>query len=148
MGLWQTGWGRCLGGILGILTACPRWLSHINAREMVIWGFSLLQLPAAMGNTPGVPEGAEDDNTCTVKSYQVSSPTPLAAASAIPTLPMSQKLRSLLFQPLSEPPEGIKNGSVMFAQNPPPAVNGEGTDWEGEEVGRIYCSESIVHNKY
>ncbi|NXR71632.1 BCAS1 protein, partial [Pycnonotus jocosus] len=51
-----------------------------------------------MGNTPGVPEGAEDDNTCTVKS----------------------------FQPLSESPEGIKNGSVVFVQNPPPAVNGEG----------------------
>ncbi|XP_066054686.1 breast carcinoma-amplified sequence 1 isoform X4 [Chamaea fasciata] len=51
-----------------------------------------------MGNTPGVPEEAEDDNTCTVKSYQ----------------------------PLSESPDGIKNGSVVFVQSPPPAVNGEG----------------------
>lgn len=43
--------------------------------------------PRAMGNTPSVPEEAEDDNTCTVKSYQVSNPLPppLAAASAICT---------------------------------------------------------------
>ncbi|KAM4891538.1 breast carcinoma-amplified sequence 1 [Sylvia borin] len=52
-----------------------------------------------MGNTPGVPEEAEDHNTCTVKSYQ----------------------------PLPESPDGIKNGSVVFVQNPPPpAGNGEG----------------------
>ncbi|NWV75409.1 BCAS1 protein, partial [Dasyornis broadbenti] len=50
-----------------------------------------------MGNTLSVPEEAEDDNTCTVKSYQ----------------------------PLSEPPDSIKNGSAVFAQNPPLAVNGE-----------------------
>ncbi|NXH27452.1 BCAS1 protein, partial [Myiagra hebetior] len=50
-----------------------------------------------MGNTLSVPEEAEDDNTCTVKSYQ----------------------------PLSEPPDSVKNGSVVFAQNPPLAVNGE-----------------------
>ncbi|XP_068890159.1 breast carcinoma-amplified sequence 1 isoform X3 [Aphelocoma coerulescens] len=50
-----------------------------------------------MGNTLSVPEEAEDDNTCTVKSYQ----------------------------PLSESPDSTKNGSVVFAQSPPPAVNGE-----------------------
>ncbi|NXB36576.1 BCAS1 protein, partial [Eulacestoma nigropectus] len=50
-----------------------------------------------MGNTLSVPEEAEDDSTCTVKSYQ----------------------------PLSESPDSIKNGSVVFAQNPPLAVNGE-----------------------
>ncbi|NXM97931.1 BCAS1 protein, partial [Sylvia borin] len=55
-----------------------------------------------MGNTPGVPEEAEDHNTCTVKSYQ----------------------------PLPESPDGIKNGSVVFVQNPPPpAGNGEGCSW-------------------
>ncbi|RMB95896.1 hypothetical protein DUI87_28010 [Hirundo rustica rustica] len=51
-----------------------------------------------MGNSPSVPEEAEDDNTCRVKSYQ----------------------------PLSESPDGIQNGSVVFAQNPPLAVSGEG----------------------
>ncbi|XP_063260270.1 breast carcinoma-amplified sequence 1 isoform X4 [Prinia subflava] len=51
-----------------------------------------------MGNTPGVPEEAEDGGTCTVKSYQ----------------------------PLSDSPDGVQNGSVVFAQNPPPAGNGEG----------------------
>ncbi|NWI46129.1 BCAS1 protein, partial [Picathartes gymnocephalus] len=51
-----------------------------------------------MGNTLSVPEEAEDDNTCTVKSYQS----------------------------LAESPDSIKNGSVVFVQNPPPAVNGEG----------------------
>ncbi|NWX26790.1 BCAS1 protein, partial [Notiomystis cincta] len=50
-----------------------------------------------MGNTQNVPEEAEDDNTCTVKSYQ----------------------------PLSESPDGVRNGSVVFAQEPPLAVNGE-----------------------
>ncbi|NXO16173.1 BCAS1 protein, partial [Oriolus oriolus] len=50
-----------------------------------------------MGNTQSVPEEAEDDNTCTVKSYQ----------------------------PLSESPGSIENGSAVFAQNPAPAVNGE-----------------------
>ncbi|XP_017590470.1 PREDICTED: breast carcinoma-amplified sequence 1 isoform X6 [Corvus brachyrhynchos] len=50
-----------------------------------------------MGNTLSVPEEAEDDNTCTVKSYQ----------------------------PLSESPDSTKNGSVVFAPSPPPAVNGE-----------------------
>ncbi|XP_066187083.1 breast carcinoma-amplified sequence 1 [Sylvia atricapilla] len=55
-----------------------------------------------MGNTPGVPEEAEDHNTCTVKSYQ----------------------------PLPESPDGIKNGSVVFVQNPPPpAGNGEAAAW-------------------
>uniref|UniRef100_A0A8C3QSE1 Breast carcinoma amplified sequence 1 n=1 Tax=Cyanoderma ruficeps TaxID=181631 RepID=A0A8C3QSE1_9PASS len=56
-----------------------------------------------MGNTPGVPEEAEDDNTCTVKSYQ----------------------------PLPESPDGIKNGSVVFVQNPPLAVDGEGVAQAG-----------------
>ncbi|XP_032561187.1 breast carcinoma-amplified sequence 1 [Chiroxiphia lanceolata] len=42
-----------------------------------------------MGNTLSVPEEAEEDNTCTVKSYQA----------------------------LSESPDTIKNGSVVFAQN-------------------------------
>ncbi|XP_071302803.1 breast carcinoma-amplified sequence 1 isoform X2 [Agelaius tricolor] len=50
-----------------------------------------------MGNNLSVPEEAEDGNTCTVKSYQ----------------------------PLSESPEGTANGSVVFVQSPPPAVNGE-----------------------
>ncbi|XP_074409537.1 breast carcinoma-amplified sequence 1 isoform X3 [Zonotrichia albicollis] len=50
-----------------------------------------------MGNNLSVPEEAEDDNTCTVKSYQ----------------------------PLPESPEGITNGSAVFAQSPPPAGNGE-----------------------
>ncbi|NXA96973.1 BCAS1 protein, partial [Melanocharis versteri] len=50
-----------------------------------------------MGNTLSVPEEAEDDNTCTVKS----------------------------FQPLSDSPDSVKNGSVVFVQKPPPAVNGE-----------------------
>ncbi|XP_077643194.1 breast carcinoma-amplified sequence 1 [Lonchura striata] len=51
-----------------------------------------------MGNNLSVPEEAEDDNTCTVKSYQ----------------------------PLPESPESITNGSVVFVQTPPLAVNGEG----------------------
>ncbi|XP_059718860.1 breast carcinoma-amplified sequence 1 isoform X2 [Haemorhous mexicanus] len=51
-----------------------------------------------MGNNLSVPEEAEDDNTCTVKSYQ----------------------------PLPESPDGITNGSVVFVQSPPLAVNGEG----------------------
>ncbi|XP_027501859.1 breast carcinoma-amplified sequence 1 [Corapipo altera] len=42
-----------------------------------------------MGNTVSVPEEAEEDNTCTVKSYQA----------------------------LSESPDTVKNGSVVFAQN-------------------------------
>ncbi|XP_062361065.1 breast carcinoma-amplified sequence 1 [Cinclus cinclus] len=50
-----------------------------------------------MGNTPSVPEEAEDDNTCTVKSYQ----------------------------PLPGSPDSVQNGSVVFAQSPPLAVNGE-----------------------
>ncbi|XP_058706797.1 breast carcinoma-amplified sequence 1 isoform X4 [Poecile atricapillus] len=50
-----------------------------------------------MGNTLSVPEEAEDDNTCTVKSYQA----------------------------LSESPGSIKNGSVVFVQSPALAVNGE-----------------------
>ncbi|KAM7004945.1 breast carcinoma-amplified sequence 1 [Passerculus sandwichensis] len=49
-----------------------------------------------MGNNLSVPEEAEDDNTCTVKSYQ----------------------------PLPESPDGVTNGSAVFAQSPPPAVNG------------------------
>ncbi|NWV49889.1 BCAS1 protein, partial [Daphoenositta chrysoptera] len=44
-----------------------------------------------MGNTLSVPEEAEDDHTCTGKSYQ----------------------------PLSEPPDSVKNGSAVFAQSPP-----------------------------
>ncbi|KAM6053306.1 breast carcinoma-amplified sequence 1 isoform 3-T5 [Theristicus caerulescens] len=50
-----------------------------------------------MGNTMSVPEGAEEDNTCTVKSYQA----------------------------LSESPDNIKNGSVAFVQAPSTAMNGE-----------------------
>ncbi|NXT79315.1 BCAS1 protein, partial [Zapornia atra] len=50
-----------------------------------------------MGNTMSVPEAAEEDNTCTVKSYQA----------------------------LSESPDNIKNGSVTFVQAHPPAMNGE-----------------------
>ncbi|XP_023795566.1 breast carcinoma-amplified sequence 1 [Cyanistes caeruleus] len=50
-----------------------------------------------MGNTLSVPEEAEDDKTCTVKSYQA----------------------------LSESPDSIKNGSVVFVQSPPLAGNGE-----------------------
>ncbi|XP_014731550.1 PREDICTED: breast carcinoma-amplified sequence 1 [Sturnus vulgaris] len=48
-----------------------------------------------MGNTPSVPEDAEDDNTCTVKSYQ----------------------------PLPESPDSVQNGSVVFAGSL--ALNGE-----------------------
>ncbi|XP_009979782.1 PREDICTED: breast carcinoma-amplified sequence 1 [Tauraco erythrolophus] len=51
-----------------------------------------------MGNTMSVPEEAEEDNTCTVKSYQA----------------------------LSESPDNIKNGSVAFVQTHSPAMNGEG----------------------
>ncbi|NXM26425.1 BCAS1 protein, partial [Oxyruncus cristatus] len=50
-----------------------------------------------MGNTLSVPEEAEEDNTCTVKSYQA----------------------------LSESPDTVKNGSAVFAQNHSPARNGE-----------------------
>ncbi|XP_075624622.1 breast carcinoma-amplified sequence 1 isoform X1 [Balearica regulorum gibbericeps] len=50
-----------------------------------------------MGNTVSVPEEAEDDNTCTVKSYQA----------------------------LSESPDSIKNGSVAFVQTHSAAMNGE-----------------------
>ncbi|NXV82479.1 BCAS1 protein, partial [Atlantisia rogersi] len=50
-----------------------------------------------MGNTVSVPETAEEDNTCTVKSYQA----------------------------LSESPDSIENGSVAFVQAHPPAMNGE-----------------------
>ncbi|XP_058706795.1 breast carcinoma-amplified sequence 1 isoform X2 [Poecile atricapillus] len=53
-----------------------------------------------MGNTLSVPEEAEDDNTCTVKSYQA----------------------------LSESPGSIKNGSVVFVQSPALAVNGEAAE--------------------
>nr|XP_009932136.1 PREDICTED: breast carcinoma-amplified sequence 1 [Opisthocomus hoazin] len=51
-----------------------------------------------MGNTVSVPEEAEDNNTCTVKSYQ----------------------------DLSESSENIKNGSVAFVQTHFPAMNDEG----------------------
>ncbi|NXP48367.1 BCAS1 protein, partial [Heliornis fulica] len=50
-----------------------------------------------MGNTMSVPEAAEEDNTCTVKSYQA----------------------------LSESPDTIRNGSAVFVQAHSPAVNGE-----------------------
>ncbi|NXT41337.1 BCAS1 protein, partial [Pelecanoides urinatrix] len=50
-----------------------------------------------MGNTISVPEEAEEDNTCTVKSYQA----------------------------LSESPDNVKNGSVAFVQTHSPAMNGE-----------------------
>ncbi|NXC35482.1 BCAS1 protein, partial [Campylorhamphus procurvoides] len=50
-----------------------------------------------MGDTVSVPEEAEEDNTCTVKSYQA----------------------------LSESPDTIRNGSAVFAQAPSPAMNGE-----------------------
>ncbi|KAM6120714.1 LOW QUALITY PROTEIN: breast carcinoma-amplified sequence 1 [Phoenicopterus ruber ruber] len=51
----------------------------------------------AMGNTLSVPEEGEEDNTCTVKSYQAPS----------------------------ESPDNIKNGSVAFVQTHSPAMNGE-----------------------
>ncbi|NXB68783.1 BCAS1 protein, partial [Struthidea cinerea] len=71
-----------------------------------------------MGNTLSVPEEAEDDNTCTVKSYQ----------------------------PLSESPDSVKNGSVVFAQNPPPAVNGEadakaGAGWDNAATSSAETTE-------
>ncbi|XP_064888571.1 breast carcinoma-amplified sequence 1 isoform X6 [Columba livia] len=50
-----------------------------------------------MGNTMSAPEEAEEDNTCTVKSYQA----------------------------LSESPDNIKNGSVAFVQPHSPVMNGE-----------------------
>ncbi|XP_050169882.1 breast carcinoma-amplified sequence 1 [Myiozetetes cayanensis] len=50
-----------------------------------------------MGNTVSVPEEAEEDSTCTIKSYQA----------------------------LSESPDTVKNGSAVFAQNHSPAMNGE-----------------------
>ncbi|NXW59548.1 BCAS1 protein, partial [Eurystomus gularis] len=50
-----------------------------------------------MGNTMSIPEEAEEDNACTVKSYQA----------------------------LSESPDNIKNGSVAFVQTYSPAMNGE-----------------------
>ncbi|XP_053937759.1 breast carcinoma-amplified sequence 1 isoform X2 [Cuculus canorus] len=50
-----------------------------------------------MGNAVSVPEEAEEDNTCTVKSYQA----------------------------LSESPDAIKNGSVAFVQTHSPVMNGE-----------------------
>ncbi|XP_068006061.1 breast carcinoma-amplified sequence 1 isoform X2 [Melanerpes formicivorus] len=50
-----------------------------------------------MGNTMSIPEETEDDNTCTVKSYQA----------------------------LSESPDNIKNGSVAFVQSHSPVMNGE-----------------------
>ncbi|NXY44714.1 BCAS1 protein, partial [Ceuthmochares aereus] len=51
-----------------------------------------------MGNTMSVLEEAEEDNTCTVKSYQA----------------------------LSASPDATKNGSAAYAQTHSPAVNGEG----------------------
>ncbi|NXG00074.1 BCAS1 protein, partial [Sakesphorus luctuosus] len=50
-----------------------------------------------MGNTLSVPEEAEEDNTCTGKSYQA----------------------------LSDSPDTIRNGSAVFAQAHSPAMNGE-----------------------
>ncbi|XP_052643164.1 breast carcinoma-amplified sequence 1 isoform X2 [Harpia harpyja] len=50
-----------------------------------------------MGNTMSVPEEAEEDDMCTVKSYQA----------------------------LSESPDSIKNGSAAFVQTHSPAMNGE-----------------------
>ncbi|NXU54663.1 BCAS1 protein, partial [Turnix velox] len=50
-----------------------------------------------MGNTLSVPEEAEEDTTCTVKSYQA----------------------------LSESSQNIKNGSVPFVQAHSPVINGE-----------------------
>ncbi|XP_072735560.1 breast carcinoma-amplified sequence 1 [Ciconia boyciana] len=50
-----------------------------------------------MGNTTSGLEEAEEDNTCTVKSYQA----------------------------LSESPDNIKNGSVVLVQTHSPAMNGE-----------------------
>ncbi|XP_061865005.1 breast carcinoma-amplified sequence 1 isoform X2 [Colius striatus] len=50
-----------------------------------------------MGNTMSIPEEAEEDNTCTVKSYQA----------------------------LSESPDNIKNGSVASVQAHSPVMNGE-----------------------
>nr|XP_021139426.1 breast carcinoma-amplified sequence 1 isoform X4 [Columba livia] len=56
-----------------------------------------LHLTGTMGNTMSAPEEAEEDNTCTVKSYQA----------------------------LSESPDNIKNGSVAFVQPHSPVMNGE-----------------------
>ncbi|NWW04540.1 BCAS1 protein, partial [Oreocharis arfaki] len=67
-----------------------------------------------MGNTVNVPEEAEDDNTCTVKSYQ----------------------------PLSESPGRIRNGSVVFAPSPPPAANGEADAKAG--AGRDNAAVSLA----
>ncbi|NXS71188.1 BCAS1 protein, partial [Pandion haliaetus] len=50
-----------------------------------------------MGNTMSVPEEAEEDNMCMVKSYQA----------------------------LPESPDNIKNGPVAFVQTHSPAMNGE-----------------------
>nr|XP_009682310.1 PREDICTED: breast carcinoma-amplified sequence 1 isoform X2 [Struthio camelus australis] len=50
-----------------------------------------------MGNTLSVPEDAEEDNTCMIKSYQA----------------------------ISESPENIKNGSVAVVQATSPTMNGE-----------------------
>ncbi|KAM6319521.1 LOW QUALITY PROTEIN: breast carcinoma-amplified sequence 1 [Podargus strigoides] len=50
-----------------------------------------------MGNTMSIPEEAEEDNACTVKSYQA----------------------------LSESPDNIKNGSAALVQTHSPAMNGE-----------------------
>ncbi|NXI36429.1 BCAS1 protein, partial [Galbula dea] len=50
-----------------------------------------------MGNTMSIPEEAEEDKVCTVKSYQA----------------------------LSESPDNVKNGSVAFVQNNSPAMNGQ-----------------------
>ncbi|NXJ63107.1 BCAS1 protein, partial [Rostratula benghalensis] len=50
-----------------------------------------------MGNTMSLPEEAEEENACTVKSYQA----------------------------LSESPDKVKNGSVVFVQTHSPVMNGE-----------------------
>ncbi|XP_025955395.1 breast carcinoma-amplified sequence 1 isoform X4 [Dromaius novaehollandiae] len=50
-----------------------------------------------MGNTLSVPESSEEDNTCTIKSYQA----------------------------ISESPDNIKNGSVAVVQATSPTMNGK-----------------------
>lgn len=61
----------------GCLLIWVRQEIHINEKEKVVWGF-FLHLAGTMGNTMSVPEEAEEDNTCTVKSYQVRKSCPLS----------------------------------------------------------------------
>lgn len=46
-------------------------------------GFFPLHFTGTMGNTMSVPEEAEEDNMCTVKSYQVSKNCPFSPSLVI-----------------------------------------------------------------